>query len=91
MTVHQSSAPRTASSVGEPVLAPLVGDLYGYEQMLPAEDQAVLLGPVDLMTDLPDQIEGADRLHRVLVGMLEKCGQRSPRVGDRRGAVVRDG
>ena len=45
MTAHQSSAPRTAASasVGEPVLAPLVGDLYGYEQMLPAEDQAVLL------------------------------------------------
>jgi glutaryl-CoA dehydrogenase len=43
VTAHQSSAPRTASSVGEPVLAPLVGDLYGYEQMLPVEDQAVLL------------------------------------------------
>jgi len=43
VTAHQSSAPRTAVSAGEPVLAPLVGDLYGYEQMLPVEDQAVLL------------------------------------------------
>ncbi|GAC1332537.1 MAG: hypothetical protein NVSMB13_21240 [Mycobacteriales bacterium] len=43
MTAHQSSAPRTAALVGEPVLAPLPGDLYGYEQLLPAEDQAVLL------------------------------------------------
>ena len=43
MTAHQSSAPRTAAVDGEAVLEPLPGDLYGYEQVLPAEDQAVLL------------------------------------------------
>ena len=41
-----ATAPRTASPTApaDPVvLAPLVGDFYGYEQMLPSEDQEVLL------------------------------------------------
>ncbi|MDR7084077.1 uncharacterized membrane protein YvlD (DUF360 family) [Arthrobacter ginsengisoli] len=41
------------------------------------QDRALLLGPADLMTGLPERIEGADRLHRVLVAMLESCGQRT--------------
>ena len=36
----------------------------------------MLLGPADLMAELPAAIEGADQLHRVLVGMLEASGQR---------------
>jgi uncharacterized membrane protein YvlD (DUF360 family) len=42
------------------------------------QDHAMLLGPADLMAGLPDRIEGADQLHQVLVGMLERCGQRVP-------------
>ena len=41
------------------------------------QDRAVLLGPADLMAGLPERIEGADELHRVLVAMLESCGQRA--------------
>ncbi len=37
-----STAPRTAPPPAAGVLAPLPGDLYGYEQMLPVEDQEVL-------------------------------------------------
>ncbi len=40
------------------------------------QDHAVLLGPADLMAGLPELIEGADELHRVLVGMLQASGQR---------------
>ncbi len=43
MTAHESPAPRTAAPAGKGALAPLPGDLYGYEQMLPPEDQEVLL------------------------------------------------
>ena len=39
----QATAPRTPEPSGPAVLEPLPGDLYGYEQMLPAEDQEVLL------------------------------------------------
>ena len=42
------------------------------------QDRAVLLVPKDLAGALPDgRIEGADHLHRVLVGMLESVGQRT--------------
>jgi glutaryl-CoA dehydrogenase len=37
------TAPRTPAPSGPGVLEPLPGDLYGYEQMLPPEDQEVLL------------------------------------------------
>ncbi len=37
------TATRTPEPTGPAVLARLLGDLYGYEQMLPAEDQQVLL------------------------------------------------
>jgi uncharacterized membrane protein YvlD (DUF360 family) len=45
------------------------------------QDSAVLLGPTDLMEGLPERIEGADQLHRVLVGMLENAGHRGATVG----------
>ena len=38
-----TTAPRTAEPSGPALLEPLPGDLYGYEQMLPQEDQEVLL------------------------------------------------
>jgi hypothetical protein len=76
---------------------PVTHDVHAFEGLVGShgglggwQDHAVLLGPADLMTGLPDRIEGADELHRVLVGMLERCGQRSP-VGDRAAAVARDG
>jgi hypothetical protein len=34
------------------------------------------MAPADLMAGLPERIEGADQMHRVLVGMLEASGQR---------------
>jgi hypothetical protein len=40
------------------------------------QDSAMVLAPRDLAAAMPDRIEGADALHRVLVGMLEACGQR---------------
>ena len=40
---EQVTAPRTAPTTNEAVLPRLVGDFYGYEQMLPAQDQEVLL------------------------------------------------
>jgi hypothetical protein len=45
------------------------------------QDSAVLLGPTELMDGLPERIEGADELHRVLVGMLERAGHRQSPVG----------
>jgi hypothetical protein len=38
------------------------------------QDRAVLLVPTDLAADLPQRIEGADRLHVALIGMLAACG-----------------
>ena len=38
-----ATAPRTQAPEGPALLDPLPGDLYGYEQMLPPEDQEVLL------------------------------------------------
>ena len=65
---------------------PVTHDVHAFEGLVGShgglggwQDQAVLLGPVDLMSGQPEHIEGADRLHRVLVGMLEQCGQRSRR------------
>ncbi|MET1020857.1 MAG: phage holin family protein [Arthrobacter sp.] len=62
---------------------PLTGDVAAFEGLVGShgglggwQDRAVLLGPADLMAGLPERIEGADELHRVLVGMLESCGQR---------------
>ena len=37
-----STAPRTAVTDGPDVLPALPGDLYGYEQMLPTQDQQVV-------------------------------------------------
>jgi hypothetical protein len=41
------------------------------------QDRAVLLAPAVLLPEAPGRIEGADALHRVLVGMLERAGQRT--------------
>ncbi|WP_432479941.1 alkaline phosphatase family protein [Nocardioides sp. GXQ0305] len=40
------------------------------------QDSAVLLAPRDLAATVPERVEGADELHRVLVGFLERAGQR---------------
>ena len=40
------------------------------------QDRAVLLAPRDLAASLPERVEGADELHRVLVGFLQQSGQR---------------
>ena len=42
-TVRATAVARTPSPPGPAVLPPLPGDLYGYEQLLPVEDQEVLL------------------------------------------------
>ena len=64
-------------------LDPVTHDVAAFEGLVGShgglggwQDQAVLMGPSDLMTDLPETIEGADQLHRVLVGMLEAVGHR---------------
>jgi len=64
---------------------PVTNDVHAFEGLVGShgglggwQDHALLLGPADLMADLPDRIEGADELHKVLVGMLERCGQRAP-------------
>jgi len=63
---------------------PVTNDVHAFEGLVGShgglggwQDHALLLGPADMMADLPDRIEGADELHRVLVGMLERCGQRT--------------
>ena len=63
---------------------PITSDVHAFEGLVGShgglggwQDNAMLLGPADLMAGLPDRIEGADELHRVLVGMLERCGQRT--------------
>jgi uncharacterized membrane protein YvlD (DUF360 family) len=63
---------------------PVTGDVSAFEGLVGShgglggwQDRALLLGPADLMAGLPERIEGADQLHRVLVGMLESCGQRA--------------
>lgn len=63
---------------------PVTNDVAAFEGLVGShgglggwQDRALLLGPADLMAGLPERIEGADELHRVLVAMLESCGQRS--------------
>lgn len=63
---------------------PVTDDVAAFEGLVGShgglggwQDRAVLLGPADLMAGLPERIEGADALHRVLVGMLEASGQRT--------------
>jgi hypothetical protein len=67
---------------------PVTLDVHAFEGLVGShgglggwQDHAVLLGPADLMVDLPEHIEGADALHEVLVGMLEQCGQRAGTAG----------
>jgi uncharacterized membrane protein YvlD (DUF360 family) len=69
------------------VVDPMTNDVAAFEGLVGShgglggpQDHAVLLGPADLMADLPERIEGADQLHRVLVGMLEASGQRAGEV-----------
>jgi hypothetical protein len=65
-------------------LDPVTQDVAAFEGLVGShgglggwQDQGMLLGPSDLMADLPEDIEGADQLHRVLVGMLVASGQRT--------------
>ena len=65
------------------VVDPVTNDVAAFEGLVGShgglggwQDHAMLLGPADLMQGLPERIEGADELHRVLVGMLEAAGQR---------------
>jgi hypothetical protein len=64
-------------------LDPVTQDVAAFEGLVGShgglggwQDQGMLLGPSDLMADLPEDIEGADQLHRVLVGMLVASGHR---------------
>jgi hypothetical protein len=77
---------------------PVTNDVNAFEGLVGShgglggwQDQAILLGPADLMAGLPDRIEGADELHKVLVGMLEKCGHRTRTAGDRLESTVPEG
>jgi hypothetical protein len=63
---------------------PVTDDVSAFEGLVGShgglggwQDRAVLIGPADLMAGLPERIEGAGELHRVLVAMLESCGQRA--------------
>jgi hypothetical protein len=65
-------------------ISPVTDDVAAFEGLVGShgglggwQDRAVLLGPADLMAALPERIEGADELHRLLVAMLESCGQRA--------------
>ncbi len=62
---------------------PLTQDIAAFENLVGAhgglggwQDRGMLLVPTDLAAALPDRIEGADALHRELVGMLRACGHR---------------
>ena len=57
------------------------GDVAAFENLVGAhgglggwQDSAVLLAPAASAGLLPERIEGADMLHRVLVSMLEEMG-----------------
>jgi len=63
---------------------PVTGDVAAFEGLVGShgglggwQDRAVLLGPAEFMAVLPERIEGAGELHRVLVAMLESAGQRT--------------
>jgi uncharacterized membrane protein YvlD (DUF360 family) len=65
------------------VVDPVTNDVAAFEGLVGShgglggwQDRAMLLAPADLMAGLPERIEGADELHRVLVGMLVASGQR---------------
>ncbi len=72
------------------VVDPVTNDVAAFEGLVGShgglggwQDRAMLLGPTDLMQRLPERIEGADELHRVLVGMLEASGQRGAELSRR--------
>ena len=61
----------------------VTADVAAFEDLVGAhgglggwQDRAVLLAPSDLLEGSPAHIEGADRLHEVLVAMLETAGHR---------------
>ncbi|BCW70562.1 phage holin family protein [Arthrobacter sp. NicSoilB8] len=63
---------------------PLTGDVAAFEGLVGShgglggwQDRALLLGPAEFMAGLPERIEGAGELHRLLVAMLESGGQRA--------------
>jgi uncharacterized membrane protein YvlD (DUF360 family) len=62
-------------------------DIAAFEELVGAhgglggwQDRAVLLCPRELAASLPERVEGADELHRVLVGFLRESGQRRGQV-----------
>jgi hypothetical protein len=66
------------------VLDPITKDVAAFEGLVGshgglggAQDRGVLLAPAEFVPLIPDRIEGADELHRVLVSILEACGQRT--------------
>ena len=71
-------------------LDPVTNDVNAFEGLVGShgglggwQDQGMLLAPAVLMSAIPSRIEGADALHDVLVGMLERCGQRTAANQDR--------
>ena len=65
-------------------LDPLTNDVAAFEELVGAhgglggfQDSALLLVPKDLAEVVPERIEGADEMHKVLVAMLERSGQRA--------------
>jgi uncharacterized membrane protein YvlD (DUF360 family) len=63
---------------------PVTADVAAFEDLVGAhgglggfQDRAVLLAPGDLTGVVPDRVEGADELHRVLVAILVRCGHRT--------------
>jgi uncharacterized membrane protein YvlD (DUF360 family) len=80
--VNSSVDPWTADVAAFEELVGAHGGLGGYQ------DSALLLVPSDLVDVVPDRIEGADRLHEVLVAMLERCGQRTGRQAPATGAEL---
>ncbi len=63
---------------------PVTRDVHAFEGLVGShgglggwQDHAILLAPTDLMAGVPEHLEGADELHRALVGMLQACGQRT--------------
>lgn len=66
-------------------LDPHTTDVAAFEDLVGAhgglgghQDRAVLIVPRDLVDLLPERIEGADTVHRVLVLILERLGHRRP-------------
>lgn len=78
--VHMPTAPDLYVNS---VIDPYTDDVAAFEHLVGAhgglggdQDRAMLLAPAPFAAAFPDRIEGADEVHRVLVGILEACGHR---------------